>query len=145
MILSVNIFLFKTAQRTDAGVVPNVKVGYGMYRKFPIGEKNTFTTAPFKYDLTYSRHSSEWVFNLQIDDDLKKMNISKVEMYLRRPVTNVDDQYIVMQKNSKKAGLYKAFVRCALGQWDLEILVVLKDQSYIIRKKVLLTMRDQDE
>ncbi|MDJ1407462.1 MAG: hypothetical protein MRQ13_03660 [Candidatus Midichloria sp.] len=51
-------------------------------------------------------------------------------------VTNKFDQHIAMIK--QKGNTYHALVKCKEGQWDIEILVELNNQVYIISERIFL-------
>ena len=120
------------ASTTYSGSVSYVENGKGLYKKYPV--KNKISYLPFPYSLEVKKVPQGWKFLLMFDrliDDSEQ-----VVLNLMSPVTNKYDQHIVMSK--KGMGIYKALLDCKEGQWDIEILVELKDQAYIITRRIFL-------
>ena len=121
------------ASNSYSGSVSSVENGKGIYKKYPVKSKISYNL-PFSYNLKIKKILQGWDFILIINELLH--NSKQVTLNLMSPVTNKYDQHVIMVNDGK--GMYKASLNCKEGQWDIEILVELENQSYIIARRVFL-------
>ncbi|MDJ1305239.1 MAG: FixH family protein [Candidatus Midichloria sp.] len=116
-----------------SGSVSSVEHGKGIYKRYPVDTKIS-SILPFNYTLKIRQEYEGWSFILELNPTLD--NIEEVNLNLMSPVTNKFDQHIAMIK--QKDNTYRALIECKEGQWDIEILVELNNQVYIISERIFL-------